>query len=125
MYSISPSLGNTTTFSAVWKSQSGKSGKQVIHVDEKGRATVGCGWKTWGREQSVNVLALLFLMGFLICPFWWLGAALYLSRSTSFDTEVASLWTPRTFGHLNCWMSVTSLLLLGGIAGVVIWYHSA
>ncbi|SAM01886.1 hypothetical protein [Absidia glauca] len=124
MPSIPPSLGNTTTFSAVWKSQSGKSGKQVIHVDEKGQATVGSWWKTCNCEQSVSVLATLFLMGFLACPFWWLGAVLYLSRSNYFDTNVAYLWSPRTFGHLNCWMSVTSLVLLGGIVGVVIWYHS-
>ncbi|KAI8340501.1 hypothetical protein BC941DRAFT_417435 [Chlamydoabsidia padenii] len=115
-------------FSVFWKSSSGKTGKQVIHVDERGQAgqaTLCTKWITCNHDKSASVLAILFIVGFLICPMWWIGAALYLTKSSCFeqDLEVVYLWTPRTFGHLNCWMSAVSLLLIGLLAALAIWYH--
>ncbi|ORZ23303.1 hypothetical protein BCR42DRAFT_404448 [Absidia repens] len=115
-------------FSAFWKSQSGKTGKQVIHVDEQGlagHATLWSSWATCNYEKSGNILATLFIFGFLLCPCWWLGAVLYLARTSHFDNDLQSmyLWTPRTFGHLNCWMSAVSILLVGFIGALAIWYH--
>ncbi|SAL95849.1 hypothetical protein [Absidia glauca] len=122
-----PSL-SAYRFSVFWKSSEGKSGKRVIHVDERGHAghaTLCSRWNTCNHTTSGNLLATFFIAGFLVCPFWWVGAALYLYKASAFaeDLSAVSLWTPRTFGHLNCWMSVVSFLLLGFLAALAIWYH--
>lgn len=122
-----PSL-SAYRFSVFWKSSEGKSGKRVIHVDERGHAghaTLCSRWNTCNHTTSSNLLASFFVVGFLACPFWWVGAVLYLSKASAFadDMSAVSLWTPRTFGHLNCWMSAVSVLLLGFLAALAIWYH--
>ncbi|KAI8089525.1 uncharacterized protein BX664DRAFT_349911 [Halteromyces radiatus] len=124
-----PPTSPSYRFSAFWKSQSGKTGKQLIQVDASGQVgyvTLWSLWDTSSHEESSNLLATLFILGFLLCPFWWLGAILYLKRASCFhhDVQTIHLWTPRTFGHLNCWMSITSLLLIGIIIALVIWLSS-
>ncbi|ORX57415.1 hypothetical protein DM01DRAFT_1226085 [Hesseltinella vesiculosa] len=117
-------------FSVVWRSQSGKTGKRVVHVDEKGQIKNAFGplakWETCDHDTSGHILASLFLVGFVFCPCWWVGAYLYLTRRHHFyyDIQIIYLWTPRTFGQLNCCLAALSWVLIGLLIALVVWYHS-
>ncbi|KAI8062174.1 hypothetical protein BC940DRAFT_309317 [Gongronella butleri] len=116
-------------FSVVWKSQSGKTGKRVVHVDEKGHVIHHrplAVWDDCDHDTSGRILATLFMLGFLFCPCWWAGAFLFLTRRDYFalDVQILYLWTPRTFGHLNVCLSVASLVLIALLTGLAVWYHA-
>ncbi|CAO3653795.1 unnamed protein product [Cunninghamella echinulata] len=117
-------------FSTFWKASDGKTGKKIIHVDnETGQAGIVTSrtlWQHCDHDTSGNILATLFLFGFILCPCWWVGAILFLLKSSSFhrDVKSISLWSPRTFGHLNCWMAAVSFVLIGILISMYIWYRT-
>ncbi|CAO3620540.1 unnamed protein product [Mucor hiemalis] len=72
------------------------------------------------RSNSSSFDMILFLFGFLFFPLWWVGAWNYIMQ-----TQTKSSKKPKrreVFQILNCCMSLSSLILLGLIIGLVtVW----
>lgn len=122
-------------FSAFWFDTQGRSGKHLIHVDEKGDVAIVSPPKhprhplfSVHQHHPCLVHASIFLFGFLCFPLWWIGAWIYLRHHHQLhgrrDPEAltVALATPRMLGQLNCWMTVLSVMLTPVLIGLGIWY---
>lgn len=139
-------LNTTTTttaaprrFSAFWIDTHGRSGKQQVHVDDKGHisfAPKSCccdGTNSSHCERATYTMqSSMFLFGFLFFPLWWIGAWIYVRQQrrrlpTDLETQKqsTSLINARIVGQLNCWMSVLSLILTCVLVGLGVWCRYA
>ncbi|KAL0074450.1 hypothetical protein J3Q64DRAFT_1778108 [Phycomyces blakesleeanus] len=69
--------------------------------------------------------SLLFLFGFIFFPLWWIGAWRYFkypSREIN-PSETKSILplSSRGIRQLNCWMSVSSILITAILVGLLVW----
>lgn len=70
---------------------------------------------SYSSNSSIDMF--LFLFGFLFFPLWWVGAWKYIMQ-----THVKTAKRREVFQILNCCMSLSSLILLGLIIGLVtVW----
>ncbi|KAI7878068.1 hypothetical protein K492DRAFT_197120 [Lichtheimia hyalospora FSU 10163] len=134
---------NTTTtaprrFSAFWIDTHGRSGKQQVHVDDKGHVSLApqsccCNGSSHCERKTYAMQSSMFLFGFLFFPLWWFGAWIYVRHHrTRLPTDLeatqkqsVSLVNARIVGQLNCWMSILSLILACVLVGLGVWCRYA
>lgn len=135
---------NTTTtaprrFSAFWIDTHGRSGKQQVHVDDKGRVSLApkrccCNGTSSNHceRATYTMQSSMFLFGFLFFPLWWIGAWIYvrqhrarLPTDLEAQKQSTSLVNTRIIGQLNCWMSILSLILTCVLVGLGVWCRYA
>ncbi|KAI8148465.1 hypothetical protein BJV82DRAFT_266683 [Fennellomyces sp. T-0311] len=115
-------------FSAFWYDTYGRSGKQQVHIDDKGAVARIRKDNDRCHCSATAVQSSMLLFGFLCFPLWWVGAWMYLrhpTRTSPHDPENQSLSfaSPRILGLLNCWMSCFSIIIVPVIVGLGVWYH--
>ncbi|KAI9025806.1 hypothetical protein CLU79DRAFT_743173 [Phycomyces nitens] len=114
--------------SAIWVDSFGKSHKNYFYVGQMTTTTqepdsVRASFGHFISPCSTD--SLLFLFGFLFFPLWWIGAWRHLKYPSNGAncSKDKSLWalSAREIGQLNCWMSVSSILIVGILVGLLVW----
>ncbi|KAI9332746.1 hypothetical protein BD770DRAFT_403061 [Pilaira anomala] len=76
-------------------------------------------------KLRVPIDAVLFLFGFLIFPFWWIGVWVYYRRRRRYKKKQriigTDLFSKNTFGFLNCIFSFISIIFIFVILSLIIW----